>query len=134
MRRRIFLALVVTSLLVGLVACGVKEIPPNATVQQEISPAVPEDLPPEARAAYESLNSGYAKSLDLTECPNRYRDHPVSYSGTGETEWAIEIDKEKLKELGYTVRWNCHEMKYEIAEDGTAVCDCPPAPFTTNTP
>jgi predicted small lipoprotein YifL len=120
---RVLLALVVLSLLVGLTACGVKEVPPTATAQQEISS--------QARAVLDRLNGWESWILDMSECPSRYS---ISFSDTGEIGGAISTGKEELKQLGYTVRWSCHVMKYEITEDGTAVCDCPPVPEATTTP
>jgi len=113
MNSQVHRALFVSLLLIALSGCSSRGPAPTPTVQREISP--------EARAALYKLNSWPPTAVDSVECPDRY---PLTVD-TGETTSWTRNQKRVLKELGYSVRWNCREMKYEIAESEEPVCDCP---------
>lgn len=106
--------LLIILITIVLSRCDSKELPPTPIPKKQI--------PAEVIAILEEMNSWPSEALDIIECHERYP--PIV--DTGETISWIISRREMLREMGYHVRWNCHQMKYEIAEDETPLCDCPP--------
>jgi hypothetical protein len=105
----ILLAVLFTAALLG---CQGKGASPTAVYQQRISP--------EAKEVLEGLNDWPAQALDAIECSEGHHANV----DTGETRSWVASRRQMLEEMGYKVRWNCHEMKYEVAESEEALCDC----------
>jgi len=62
--------------------------------------------------------------IDLALCPAR---HPSNWIPSGETSALIGRSREKLKDLGVYIRWNCVTQNFEVTTEGNqkSLCECP---------
>jgi hypothetical protein len=119
-RRTLFILVALGWLsVIGLSGCASPGSTPPVPIATE------REISAEARAALERLNRWDTELVDMEECPSRYPSRRIV--DLGQTRGLIVSGKAQLEALGYTARWDCHEMRYGIAEDYTPICDCPPA-------
>ena len=83
----------------------------------------------EAQEDLDELNSRESEALHELECSEQY---PAPGIGDlGHTSGWVSMYREDLAELGFTVRWNCEKMEYELYKlvpgqpTPEAMCDCP---------
>ena len=69
------------------------------------------------------LNRWDAEDIDVALCSTRHPDNRVP---SGETSALITRSREKLKDLGVYIRWNCETQTFEITteENQKDLCGC----------
>lgn len=68
------------------------------------------EVSPEVKASFQRLNEWDIEVIDVLECPDKYPGRITS----GEANGWIAAHKDKLKELGFVVEWNCDTKAYKL--------------------
>lgn len=119
MRTRLYLSTLAGLLFLMLQSCGTQPVTVAPPTIASVAP-----VPPQVQAVLDRLNDLDPIMFDLHECPERYPPLLLDWYGAG---WGSAAETE-LKEMGWGLRWNCGEGKYELAteEAPKPICDCAP--------